>query len=146
MMHYCGRKRVFTKKRGSVEVVIVFPNDGTKEVTLKSIKKHQEVDQFLENSAYILRYPDGQVVSKLPSKEADFTVQGYSKYKGKPANQLTLYLARECPITYPRSTCMLNSLTVYCLIHCTNQTQSVIPQKLVYIIDLHICHVHVLHV
>ncbi len=81
--------------RGSTVSVTVNTDDNADAVLAKSVEKMLIEDSRVPSPPYVLLYPDGQLIDKLPGSEITFTVQGYKEFKGKSYQQLLLFVCQE---------------------------------------------------
>ncbi len=91
-MRYVGGELVTI--RGSSETISAVTNSNAYELLMKAVEKHLACNRNLPVVDYVLLYPDGGLVDKLPASTNDFTVFEYKKFLKKPYQKLKLFL---CP-------------------------------------------------
>jgi len=80
--------------RGKSLPIRVSPNAKASLVKEKAVLKHTHHDTRLNTSIeYVLLYPDGSLVEKIPGTDQLFELKGYKEEVGKNYNRITLYLA-----------------------------------------------------
>lgn len=80
--------------RGKSLPIRVPPNAKASLVKEKAVLKHTHHDTRLNTSIeYVLLYPDGSLVEKIPGTDQLFELKGYKEEVGKNYNRITLYLA-----------------------------------------------------
>jgi hypothetical protein len=84
-----------SRVRNSTVGVDVNPNDDASAVLAKSVDKILADDAHAPAPPYVLLYPDGREVQTLPGSSTAFSVEGYKRFKGKPYQQIILFLCPE---------------------------------------------------
>ena len=84
----------FKKCRGKTLPIKVLPSADKKSILIKAVKKHANHDKTIhEGLEYVLLYPDGNEVVKLPGTDDEFSLKEYREDLGRTYNRVTLFIA-----------------------------------------------------
>lgn len=85
---------VLKKCRGKTLPVKVPPSASAEMIKVKAVRKHTSHDKSLHDGfEYVLLYPDGSQVEKLPGTNDPFVLEKYREDIGKNYNRITLYIS-----------------------------------------------------
>ena len=95
----------FKKCRGKTLPIKVLPSADKESILVKSVRKHSNHDKTIhEGLEYVLLFPDGNEVVKLPGTDKDFSLKEYREDVGRTYNRVALFIATrsdflfsECP-------------------------------------------------
>lgn len=84
----------FKKCRGKTLPIKVLPSADKKSILAKAVKKHANHDKTIhEGLEYVLLYPDGNEVVKLPGTDNEFSLKEYREDVGRTYNRVNLFIA-----------------------------------------------------